>query len=93
MIYDGENASMNRNEEELLKRVYETGFAMDDIILYLDTHPMDRDAMNYYRFMRQANEEAVKAYEQMFGPLTAGSVTSDAWSWIDHPWPWEGGER
>lgn len=91
MMFDG--VSMNMTEETMLRKVYETGFALDDIILYLDTHPMDMDAMNYYRFMRQANEEAVKAYEQMFGPLMANSVMGDTWSWIDNPWPWEGGRR
>lgn len=91
MMFDG--VSMNMTEETMLRKVYETGFALDDIILYLDTHPMDMDAMNYYRFMRQANEEAVKAYEQMFGPLMANSVIGDTWSWIDNPWPWEGGRR
>lgn len=93
MTYDRESLSMDMSEEAMLRKVYETGFALDDIILYLDTHPMDMDAMNYYRFMRQANEDAVKAYEQMFGPLMANSVMGDTWSWIDNPWPWEGGKR
>ena len=93
MMYDCEGVSMNMTEEAMRKQVYETGFALDDIILYLDTHPMDMNAMNYYRFMRQANEEAVRAYEQMFGPQMADSVMGDTWSWLDNPWPWEGGKR
>lgn len=78
---------------DLLKRVYETGFALDDVALYLDTHPMDQTAMNYYKFMKKANEDAICAYEQSYGPLTVDSVTSDNWSWIKNPWPWEGGMR
>jgi len=93
MMYDRESVSMNMTEEAMLRKVYETGFALDDIILYLDTHPMDMDAMNYYQFMRQANEEAVRAYEQMFGPLMANRVMGGTWSWLDDPWPWEGGIR
>lgn len=91
MVYACENISMTK--EMMLQTVYETGFALDDIILYLDTHPMDRDAMNYYQFIRQANEAAVKDYEQMFGPLMADSVMGNTWNWLDNPWPWEGGER
>lgn len=93
MTYDYESVSGNMTQNEMLKRVYETGFALDDIILYLDTHPVDTDAKNYYRSMQQANAEAVKAYEQMFGPLMANSVIGDTWTWLDNPWPWEGGER
>ena len=33
----------------LARQVYETGFAIDDILLYLDTHPEDTQAMAYYQ--------------------------------------------
>ena len=39
------------NRDQLLMRVYETGFALDDILLYLDTHPSDQEAMNYYHML------------------------------------------
>ncbi len=78
---------------DLLQKVYETGFAVDDILLYLDTHPTDRQAMEYYRYVRQANKEAVEAYERTYGPLMANQVDAVTWNWIDGPWPWEGGMR
>ncbi len=78
---------------QLLRRVYETGFALDDVSLYLDTHPTDREAMNYYQYVKKMNQEAVYAYEQAYGPLMINQVTSNNWSWIKSPWPWEGGER
>ena len=37
----------NRNHNDALQRVYETGFALDDILLYLDTHSGDSQAMEY----------------------------------------------
>lgn len=48
-------------ENALLMRVYETGFALDDVTLYLDTHPTDSDALNYYKYAKKLNEDAVKA--------------------------------
>ena len=78
-------------ENDLMKKVYETGFALDDILLYLDTHPTDAEAMNFYRYARQANREAVRAYEQVYGPLMITQVDSKDWSWMKNPWPWEGG--
>lgn len=76
---------------ELLKRVYETGFALDDTVLYLDTHPADQGALNYYRYIKNANEEAIRNYEMAYGPLMYTQVTADTWNWLDGPWPWEGG--
>jgi len=76
---------------ELLRKVYETGFSLDDVALYLDTHPTDKDAMNYYRYVQQANRDAVRAYEQVHGPLMVDRVESNDWNWINNPWPWEGG--
>lgn len=47
--------------------------------------------MNYYYYVKQLNKEAVCAYEQAYGPLMIDQVSSDNWSWIKSPWPWEGG--
>ncbi|MCI8270335.1 MAG: spore coat protein CotJB [Lachnospiraceae bacterium] len=75
----------------LLQKVYETGFALDEITLYLDTHPGDKQAMEYYQYIRKANQDAVASYEQSYGPLMSNQVNVDTWSWINNPWPWEGG--
>lgn len=80
-------------ENQLMQKVYETGFAIDDILLYLDTHPTDRQAMEYYRYVQQANKEAVDAYERAYGPLMVTQVNDDNWNWVNNPWPWEGEMR
>ena len=80
-------------ENDLLQKVYETGFAVDEILLFLDTHPTDRQAMEYYRYARQANKEAVEAYERVYGPLMVPQVNAPYWNWIESPWPWEGGKN
>lgn len=78
-------------DNQLMQKVYETGFAIDDILLYLDTHPTDRQAMEYYRYAKQANREAVEAYEKAYGPLMVTEVDGNTWNWVNNPWPWEGG--
>ena len=78
-------------ENQLLHKVYETGFALDEITLYLDTHPMDTQAMAYYQYAKKANQEAVAAYEKVYGPLLINQVNSGSWTWTVNPWPWEGG--
>ena len=81
---------MKMNEVE--RAVYETNFVLYDLMLYLDTHPEDTKALEYYRKAREDWKQARCAYVEHFGPLTFDDVTGeDRWNWIDRPWPWEGG--
>lgn len=83
---------MNMQCSQLLQQVYETGFAMDEANLYLDTHPYDREALSYYHYVTNLYKQAMATYEAQCGPLSVDSVTSmDYWNWIDDKWPWEGG--
>lgn len=75
---------------ELLKRIQYLSFALVDVNLYLDTHPMDIAALNYYHNYRALYNQAVSEYTARYGPLTPGTVESrNRWTWIDKPWPWE----
>lgn len=82
---------MRENINPLLAQVYEIGFAMDDVVLYLDTHPMDQQALEYYQQVRRLRDEAVSQYEASVGPLFFSSVDvgRNGWNWINDPWPWE----
>ena len=82
---------MNETARKLMKRIDDASFAMDDVILYLDTHPDDRNALNYYRDVVALRKESVKAYEASFGPLTIEDADDACtWSWLTERWPWEG---
>ena len=84
---------MRADINPLLAQIYEIGFAMDDIVLYLDTHPTDQNALTYYQEVKRLQDEAVGYYEATYGPLFYGDVdvSKDGWSWINDPWPWEVG--
>ena len=65
-------------KETLMKQLNEASFALDEAVLFLDTHPCD--------------EEALKAYQEKFGPLQKDQVEAcEHWHWIHEPWPWEKG--
>ena len=83
---------MNQSHCSMLKnQVYQTGFAVDDALLYLDTHPCDSAALAYYQQAKALYTEAVKAYEAQCGTLFMTNVSEgDYWTWINDPWPWEG---
>jgi len=78
--------------EKLLQNIRETGFALVDIGLYLNTHPKDEKAMDYFNKYQQINKELRREYAKYCGPLTMKDVdTNDGWTWTKDPWPWEGG--
>lgn len=78
--------------EELLNCIDTTSFAIDDVALYLDTHPTDKVALDYYEKVNALRKEAIKNYTTYFGPLTIDDVnTTNNWSWVEEPWPWETG--
>lgn len=75
----------------LIKQINEASFAMDDIALYLDTHPSDANALQYYSLVTALRKEAVSSYEAFFGPLLLDNVCSkEYWTWETDVWPWEG---
>ena len=47
---------------ELLRAVQSHQFAMRDLMIYLDTHPTDAEALGAFRAHRQAYAEAADAY-------------------------------
>ena len=86
------NPGFNPSREAMLQQVNQANFAAVEANLYLDTHPCDTQAMAYFNQMTEAYENARKAYEAQFGPLTASASRESAyWSWVEDPWPWEGG--
>ncbi|MCD7994839.1 MAG: spore coat protein CotJB [Clostridia bacterium] len=86
------NYDTNNLREMMLKQVYETGFAVVDSNLYLDTHPCDTAAINYNNQAAEAYRCALREYEAQFGPLRAyENRNAQYWTWVNNPWPWEGG--
>lgn len=78
--------------QKLLNRVQICGFVLDDVRLYLDFHPCDQAALDYYKKYIEMKEQATKEYTSKFGPLMANdNVYTDKWTWVEEPWPWERG--
>lgn len=82
---------MNQTKQQLLHYITEVSFALNDVILFLDTHPDDKEALAYYHKYHKQRMQALNEYESCYGPLLNYNVISEnRWTWIDSPWPWEG---
>lgn len=76
---------------EAMKKLQAISFVLDDLRLFLDTHPFDTQVMNKYEEVKLQREQALNAYESNYGPIETYKVKSDNhWTWVDSPWPWEG---
>ena len=76
-----------------MNTINEVSFAVDDIKLYLDTHPDDEKALDFFKEKSMIRNEALKAYAAQYGPLTIDTgddTCSRQWDWVMQPWPWEG---
>lgn len=88
----------------LLKQINEVSFTINDLTLFLDTHPLDLLAMEYFTQNMTQRKQLMKTYADEFGPLTidcvctetnntSGTDTSYAgkkhWTWSDGPVPWD----
>ena len=78
-----------------LSEVQVLAFAVQELALYLDTHPEDTEALELYRQYQQLYQKVSQAYEREKRPLNhAAPGQGDTYAWLDDPWPWdEGGHK
>lgn len=80
------------SREALLREIDKVSFAVDDILLYLDTHPCDEKALDYYKEHVARRRQLMQEYAQAYGPLTIddGEASCEqSWKWAQQPFPWE----
>lgn len=81
------------NREQMLKNIGIVDFVAVELSLYLDTHPHDRGAMEYYNHYNRIRNQMKKDFSKKYYPLTTELVDCDcnqSWSWGEAPLPWEG---
>ena len=83
-------SSCSRSQREMLNEIMALNFAINDLALYLDTHPDDQNAIRMHCEYSERQISLTAEYQRLYGPLTINFM-SDTWDWIDEPWPWERG--
>lgn len=77
-------------QKVLLDQIRAYAFSVNDLALYLDTHPCDTRALRYQNEYAEKLQELQEIYQKEFGPLSI-YYPQDEWKWIETPWPWEKG--
>ena len=66
------------------------GFALNELALYLDTHPDDKEALELYRQYQKLLHNGSMEFSRECMPMThTMPVDHKTYTWLDEPWPWE----
>lgn len=80
------------SKEQLRHFIDVVSFQVMETQLYLDSHPTDEEAMKHFNYYMDLRNSALKTYAELYGPLTMDTANpTNYWTWVDTPWPWEGG--
>lgn len=80
--------------EQMLKEISIVDFVTVDLMLYLDTHPYDRSAIEHFNHYNRIKNRMERDFAMKYHPLTKDMAESDKeWKWGKAPLPWEGGCR
>lgn len=80
----------NMGQGALFEAIRAISFVMDELRLYLDTHPKDKKALNMFLDYMKQRHDLIAEYTNKYGPIDSYYINSDGtWSWINEPMPWK----
>lgn len=80
----------NNEQAELLLNLNQICFENQDIRLYLDVFPTNREMISKYNRNVDIINQLTKQYEEKYGPLTNTSLSNnEIFSWEEYNFPWE----
>lgn len=79
------------NKEQMLRDIGVLDFTLVELSLYLDTHPQDRNAMEYFNHYNRIKTQMEKEFSRNYYPLRLSLTDGNQeWRWGAAPLPWEG---
>ncbi len=84
------SCALTTDKRGLMQNIYELGFVLTEVNLYLDTHPDDLEAIEYYAQIKDKYCDYMTQYADYYGPLDKLHISNDNyWMWVATPMPWE----
>ena len=73
-------------KQVLLNRIRVCAFVLTESALYLDTHPDDAQALEFYHKHLAMRQQAMEEYSKQYGTLVRTQPHStEHWDWVDNP--------
>ncbi|MGI6717393.1 MAG: spore coat protein CotJB [Eubacteriales bacterium] len=80
---------MNTDQARLLRKLMDVDFVIHELVLYLDAHPDNKQALEFYKKAVAEQKEIYNQYATQYGPIVAEDMRMNRWAWVDLPWPWQ----
>ena len=77
------------NQSALYYKIQTCSFNMEELNLFLDTHPKCVEAQKLMERYAELMRRLVKEYSEKYGPMSREDYVKGPWKWIESPWPWE----
>lgn len=82
--------------EKKMNELGAVSFAINDLTLYLDTHPTCQQGLTLFKELVAKRLELLAGYAREYNPLTISSIMTgtpetNEYGWGEGPIPWEGG--
>lgn len=80
------------NEQQtLLQQINILDFTLTEILEFMDTHPNNQMALDYYCHYNQLKKNACSEFARKYYPLTKDEIqqSKTRYSWEDAPLPWD----
>lgn len=78
-------------ENTALSELMALDFAIQELALYLATHPDDGEVLDLYWSYVRLGKQGRDKYVEQYGPLCLTDITPGSFKWLDDPWPWDMG--
>ncbi len=84
-----------KNREEIMSHLTAISFAINDLTLYLDTHPDCPNGLALFYQLLDQRLALLSEFAEQFYPLTqtsmiTGNYNQNKYGWGEGPMPWEG---
>ena len=89
-IQENDRTINYENRREMIDKIRAIDFSINELALYLDTHPDDQKALCLHRRYYKECKDLKDKYQKIYGPLTI-NYPCNKWRWLEEPWPWERG--
>ena len=77
-------------ERDMLLQIQRVSFIVDDLRLYLDTHPEDKEGLKLWKENLKKKKEMMHQFAIQYYPLTENCIETEYYSWPEGRIPWEG---
>ena len=81
--------SPKTEREKKLYDIMALDFAINDLNLYLDLYPEDKECIRVFKEYVDEHKKLKKEFLKMYGPLTVTQINDHKYEWEENPWPWD----